>query len=304
MGDHSPAELLHGRTLLHLLRLSTLQPRVPSLGRFTANDLVWVREYGRRPKWSPGCILRHRGRHLYEIQTDMGVAVRHSDQLRPRMPAMPVPNAATPPLALPDTQDLGISQYSQHNPLTIIAMPAQERTPPGDVPMQEPDDHPLSEQIYSPPPPTDADTSPMSPVISTGLAATGRLVHGAPADSTPTSPVISTRYHRGHFRPYRKPPPPGHLHQDQCNNFKGGKSVVTRRSFKAPLHNYAHPLRAVLSASHAAAAPPKRPAEQRPLDWDSVLIRMLTCTHVLLVNLLCDLYVLCRSEIYVLNLTL
>ncbi|XP_049803326.1 uncharacterized protein LOC126237340 [Schistocerca nitens] len=211
MGDHSLAELLHGRqprTLLHLLQPPTSRPRVPSLGRFTADDLVWVRGYGRRPKWSPGCILRHRGRRLYEIQTDTGVAVRHLDQLRNRVPATPVPNAATPPLALPDTRDFGISQYSQRSPLTVIAMPAPERTPPGDVPMQEPEDHRLSEQIYSPPPPpTDADTSPMSPVISTGLAATGRLVHGAPADSTPTSPAISTRYHRGHFRPYGKPPP-------------------------------------------------------------------------------------------------
>ncbi|XP_049953118.1 uncharacterized protein LOC126469854 isoform X3 [Schistocerca serialis cubense] len=210
MADHSPAELLHvrqPRTLLHLLRPSTSRPWVPLLGWFTAGDLVWVRGYGRRPKWSPGRILRHRGQCLYEIQTNTGVAVRHSDQLQPRVPAMPVPDAATPSSALPDARDLGISHYSQSSPLTIISVPAQERTPPGDVSMQEPDDHHLSEQLYSPPSPTDADASPMSPVITTALAATGRLVHGAPADSSPTSPVISTRYHWGHFHPYGKPPP-------------------------------------------------------------------------------------------------
>lgn len=87
----SPAELLHGRQIRTLL---TQLPHIQKERReekdnkstkYRVDDLVFLRNYGRGPKWIKGQITKVLETMLYIVETYFGKCKRHQNQLKPRV---------------------------------------------------------------------------------------------------------------------------------------------------------------------------------------------------------------------------
>jgi transposase InsO family protein len=111
----SPAEILHGRQPRSLLSLlSPMKTRATtsahispkSLSQYSADSLVYARNYNSGPKWLPGKIINQLGNMMFRIRTDRGVWRRHINQLQPRLDTL----EPTQPTQTEDTVTVPVSQ--------------------------------------------------------------------------------------------------------------------------------------------------------------------------------------------------
>lgn len=85
----SPAELMRGRpikTIWSQLMESYKTPissKSPN-SKYTINQPVYIRYYGRGRKWIPGTIRQQLGKMLFVMDTDRGQCRRHINQMKPR----------------------------------------------------------------------------------------------------------------------------------------------------------------------------------------------------------------------------
>ncbi|KER20941.1 hypothetical protein T265_10627 [Opisthorchis viverrini] len=82
---------------------------------YNSKARVLVRDYSvRHPMWTPGLILRRRGKVLYKIQVGPGKWIRHANQIRPTdAPILPTRPSELSLAMLLDTLDLGTIPGSQ-----------------------------------------------------------------------------------------------------------------------------------------------------------------------------------------------
>ncbi|XP_037942535.1 uncharacterized protein K02A2.6-like [Teleopsis dalmanni] len=84
----SPAELLHGRTpriLLALLSASINNDKtVKCSTKFLPNEKVYVRHYGRGPKWVEAVVEKNLGNMVSYVKTSNGYVRRHQNQMKCR----------------------------------------------------------------------------------------------------------------------------------------------------------------------------------------------------------------------------
>ncbi|XP_053968274.1 uncharacterized protein K02A2.6-like [Anastrepha ludens] len=111
----SPAHLLHGRPARTLFsQMFSVENGKNDFKqtstKFSSNESVYIRNYGRGEKWLKGVVDRHLGKVMYVVRTSMGYFKRHQNQMKSRHlnDAKPVedsrggPNSVTN-ILLPDT---------------------------------------------------------------------------------------------------------------------------------------------------------------------------------------------------------
>ena len=91
----TPAELLMGRQpriRLNALRTSTTSKQVAVFKanqgfapKFVERERVWVKNYGRGPRWIPGYIVEILSPRSFNVQVGESISKRHVDQLRKRL---------------------------------------------------------------------------------------------------------------------------------------------------------------------------------------------------------------------------
>lgn len=119
----SPSELLHGRkvrTLLTQLPSQTTkqeEEKVNNGTKYKVGESVFLRNYGRGPKWIKGTIEKIIGNMVYIIKTEFRKCKRHQNQVKPRVVREKTPNQ----LVYPDTIQLEGSNSTeetekQHKP--------------------------------------------------------------------------------------------------------------------------------------------------------------------------------------------
>ncbi|XP_037941330.1 uncharacterized protein K02A2.6-like [Teleopsis dalmanni] len=93
--EKSPAELLHGRAPRTLLTLLSAPPNnnkpVTCSTKFSPNETVYIKHYGRGPKWVEAVIIKNLGClglglycGLYSVKTSNGYVRRHQNQIKHR----------------------------------------------------------------------------------------------------------------------------------------------------------------------------------------------------------------------------
>ncbi|XP_037957651.1 uncharacterized protein K02A2.6-like [Teleopsis dalmanni] len=84
----SPAELLHGRAPRTLLTLLSAPPNnnkpVTRSTKFSPNETVYIKHYGRGPKWVEAVIIKNLGCMVYIVKTSNGYVRRHQNQIKHR----------------------------------------------------------------------------------------------------------------------------------------------------------------------------------------------------------------------------
>ncbi|XP_037954814.1 uncharacterized protein K02A2.6-like [Teleopsis dalmanni] len=84
----SPAELLHGRAPRTVLTLLSAPPNnnkpVTRSTKFSPNETVYIKHYGRGPKWVEAVIIKNLGCMVYIVKTSNGYVRRHQNQIKHR----------------------------------------------------------------------------------------------------------------------------------------------------------------------------------------------------------------------------
>ena len=95
---------------------------------YKPGDPVYARDFrGQQPTWSPGKIIRKRGKVLYEVQVDSRTWIRHANQLR-ACPASQLQKSESSPSD--DTLECLLDTFSLDPLQPVINLPAPAVEPP------------------------------------------------------------------------------------------------------------------------------------------------------------------------------
>ncbi|XP_054742683.1 uncharacterized protein K02A2.6-like [Anastrepha obliqua] len=124
----SPAHLLHGRPARTLFsQMFSVENDKTDFKqtsiKFSPNESVYIRNYGRGEKWLKGVVDRHLGKVMYVVRTSMGYFKRHQNQMKFRLvnDAKPVEDSrgktdSVTNILLPDTMVDTANEHSQEQP--------------------------------------------------------------------------------------------------------------------------------------------------------------------------------------------
>lgn len=132
----SPSELLHGRKIRTLLTQLPSQPeqqvreKVNNGARYKVGEAVFLRNYGRGPKWIKGNIEKIIGNMVYIIKTKFRKCKRHQNQLQPRVES----DSLSSPLEFPVRVNIDNGNITQET--------EQQHIPPEEKPSSSKDVEP------------------------------------------------------------------------------------------------------------------------------------------------------------------
>uniref|UniRef100_A0A7I4XT79 Uncharacterized protein n=1 Tax=Haemonchus contortus TaxID=6289 RepID=A0A7I4XT79_HAECO len=112
--------------------------------KFEPKDLVFARDFrSGQPRWSPGHVLRRRGRTLYDVLVQGSIWKRHANQLRPRdslgetidlTNAFDMPFNSSPDSPSGTSSTLPLSPMATTAPLTTTTTTTAPPAPPAVAP--------------------------------------------------------------------------------------------------------------------------------------------------------------------------